>query len=397
MSTTTTTMRAWTYTQSGLPSQTVVLDEEAPAPTAAELAPDELLIAVNYVAMNSGFTTMMRSLPPQPYSLPHIYNRQERLGVPEFEFSGRILAVGSAIPSTRPDLQPSILVLGCCAAKRVFVQGKGALAERVIAPAAQLIPLQAPGPEPTITTQEDDHEPRALEPALAPAPAPATLSLLEASGLSACGCTAVQVLDLTKLIAGDKLFVNGGSTSVGMLIIQVARHVLGPTGTIVASGTDAALIRSIGADEVVDYQAQHPLHEYLRTHHADRPFDAIIDCVGVTELYTRCAPYLASGKPFINLGAMTARPTFWGLLSFVWNQHMVPLWPVVLGGVPRRYQFYSARPNRESLGRVMRLVQNGELKMVVDSVWEMADAKMAYERMESHRAKGKVIVRVQEE
>ncbi|KAJ5822459.1 hypothetical protein N7447_004799 [Penicillium robsamsonii] len=379
----TTTMRAWTYMQSGLPSQTIVLDDEASAPSAADLGPDELLIAVNYVAMNSGFTTMMRSLPPQPYSLPHIYNRQKRLGVPEFEFSGRILAVGSAIPSTRPDLQPSTLVLGCCAAKRVFVEGKGALAEQVIAPAAQLIPLLSPY---TVTTQDETSGP---EPA-------APISLLEASGLSACGCTAVQVLDLTKLIAGDKVFVNGGSTSVGMLIIQVARHVLGRTGTIVASGTDASLIRSIGADEVVDYTVQHPLHEYLRTHHADRPFGAIIDCVGVTELYTHCEPYLAFGKPFINLGAMTAKPTFWGLLSFVWNQHMVPLWPVLLGGVPRGYQFYSARPNRETLGRVMRLVESGELKMVVDSVWDMRDARKAYERMESKRAKGKVIVRVQE-
>ena len=362
---TTTTMRAWTYMQSGLPSQTIVLDDEAPSPSAAELGPDELLIAVNYVAMNSGFTTLMRSLPPQPYSLPHIYNRQKRLGVPEFEFSGRILAVGSAIPSTRPDLQPSTLVLGCCAAKRVFIEGKGALAERVIAPAAQLIPLR---PLSTVTTQDDESP--------GPDPAAPPISLLEASGLSACGCTAVQVLDLTKLVAGDKLFVNGGSTSVGMLIIQVARQVLGQTGTIIASGTDATLIRSVGADDVIDYTAQRPLHEFLRTHHAGRPFDAIIDCVGVAELYTHCEPYLAPGKLFINLGAMTAKPTFWGLLSFVWNQHMAPLWPVVLGGVPRSYQFYSARPNRETLGRVMRLVERGELRMVVDSVWEMRDAKM---------------------
>ncbi|KAJ5512080.1 hypothetical protein N7463_001632 [Penicillium fimorum] len=77
------TMRAWTYIQSGLPSQTIVLDDEVPTPSAADLGPDELLIAVNYVTMNSGFTTMVRSLPPQPYSLPHIYNRQKRLGVLE--------------------------------------------------------------------------------------------------------------------------------------------------------------------------------------------------------------------------------------------------------------------------------------------------------------------------
>jgi len=372
------TIRAWTYTQSGLPSKTVRLTNDFEAPSISNLDPEDVLVEVSYVAMNAGFTTMMQALPPQPYSLPHIYNRKNRCGIPEFEFSGRILATGSDVLATRPDLQSGTLVLGCCAAKKVFVEGKGALAQYTVAPATQLIPLSSRD-----VTEEGGKPP---------------MSLKEASGLSACGSTAIQVLDLSGLKAGDKIFINGGSTSVGMLVIQVARYVVGTTGTIVSacSAANTELVKSVGADEIIDYIKHDPLHEYLLHHHSEQPFDAIIDCVGIRELYVNCAPYLAPGKTFINLGAMTAMPTFLGLLSFVWNQHMLPLWPVILGGVPRSYRFYSARPNLESMARIMRLAEKGLVKVAVDSVWEMEDVQKAYERVESKRARGKVVIHVQD-
>ncbi|RAH45339.1 NAD(P)-dependent alcohol dehydrogenase [Aspergillus brunneoviolaceus CBS 621.78] len=397
------TMRAWVYTQSGLPSQTLRPTTTFPAPTPSSLGPTDLLIEVDYVSLNAICTTMMRALPPQPFSLGLPFRR--RIAVPEFEFSGRILATGSQVPATRPELTPTARVAGCVSEQNVFGTGKGALAERLIAPASQVIALTScPLPlQPSPSAQS----PSQPETPPAPAPQPEPLSPLEASGLTACGCTAMQTLSLTGLIAGDKLLVNGGSTSVGMLTIQIARHILGPTGTIVAtcSSRNAALVGSLGVDEVIDYVAHDPLHEHLRAHHSSsssaaaktRPFDAIIDCVGDATLYRHCAAYLAEGKPFINLGQMNAAPGFWGQLAWAWEQVALRFWPVVLGGVPRGYRFYSGRPRAEDMGRVLRLVERGVVRVVVDSVWGWGEVPQAYERMESKRARGKVVVRVRGE
>ncbi|OJJ95036.1 hypothetical protein ASPACDRAFT_48140 [Aspergillus aculeatus ATCC 16872] len=395
------TMRAWVYTQSGLPSHILRPTTAFPAPTPSSLGADDLLIEVDYVSLNAICTTMMRALPPQPFSLGLPFRR--RIAVPEFEFSGRILATGSQVPTTRPELGLSTRVAGCVSELEVFGTGKGALAERLVAPASQIIaltscplPLQ---PSPSAQSQTQSTTP----PSPPPAPQPEPLSPLEASGLTACGSTAIQTLDLTRLIAGDKLLVNGGSTSLGMLMIQIARHILGPTGTIVAtcSSRNTSLLTSLGVDEVVDYVAHDPLHEYLLAHHSSspssagtRPFDAIIDCIGDATLYHHCAAYLAEGKPFINLGQMKATPGFWGQIAWAWEQVALRFWPVVLGGVPREYRFYSGRPRAEDMGRVMGLVERGVVRVVVDSVWAWGEVPKAYERMESKRARGKVVVRV---
>ncbi|RAL07926.1 NAD(P)-dependent alcohol dehydrogenase, partial [Aspergillus homomorphus CBS 101889] len=372
-------MRAWVYTQSGLPSQTLT-QTTVSAPTASDLGPHDVLVEVHYVSLNAICTAMMRALPPQPFSLGLPF--RSRSAIPEFEFAGRILATGSQVPAARPELSPDTQILGCVSEQQVFGSGKGALAERLVVPASQIIPLISP-------------ELKSSDPETAPEP---PVSLLEGSGLTACGCTAIQTVDATRLIAGDKLFVNGGSTSVGMLTLQVARHVLGPTGTIVAScsAANAPLLRSLGADEVVDYTAHDPLHAYLRAHHAARPFDAIVDCVGDPEIYAHCVPYLAEGKPFINLGQMKATPGFWGQIAWAWTQFATRYWPVVLGGVPRAYQFYGGKPTVESMQRIMRLVEKGVVRVVVDSVWRMGEVRKAYERMESKRAKGKIVVSVRE-
>ncbi|PYH84551.1 NAD(P)-binding protein [Aspergillus uvarum CBS 121591] len=414
------TMRAWVYTQSGLPSTILTPTTTFPAPTASSLGANDLLVEVDYVSLNAICTAMMRALPPQPFSLGLPFRR--RIAVPEFEFSGRILATGSQVATTRPELTPSTRVAGCVSEQEVFGTGKGALAERLIAPASQVIalagsspPLQpSPSPSARSQSQSQSHPTTPPAPSSSPSPKPEPLSPQESSGLTGCGCTAIQTLDLTRLIAGDKLLVNGGSTSVGMLTIQIARHILGPTGTIVAtcSSRNADLLASLGVDEVIDYVAHAPLHAYLRAHHSlspspssspsspfaaeSRPFDAIIDCIGDTTLYHHCAAYLAEGKPFINLGQMNAAPGFWGQMAWAWEQVACRFWPVVLGGVPRGYQFYSGRPRAEDMGRVMRLVEAGVVRVVVDSVWGWGEVPKAYERMESKRARGKVVVRVRE-
>jgi len=70
-------------------------------------------------------------------------------------------------------------------------------------------------------------------------------------------------------------------------------------------------------------------------------------------------------------------------------------WPRALWGVPREYICVNAVANLDMMERLASLVEEGTLKMVVDSRWDMTDAVKAYERLLTRRAKGRVIVQVQ--
>jgi NADPH:quinone reductase-like Zn-dependent oxidoreductase len=357
------TMRAWTYTRRGLPSEIVQLDTHFKAPSLSDVGPNHVLVKISYACMNGDVASIMQALPLQPLSFwpkKKKKNKQARVTIPELEFSGTVVAVGKKVRSARPDLQPGTLVLGGCRPTDYLRRGRGTLAEYTIAPAAWVAPIH-----PTAMDGE------------AGSP-PLNLSLAEASGIGGVGSTAIQILDLSRLKTGDKVLINGGSSGSGVMMIQVARHVVGNTGCIVAtcSAANAELIKSLGADEVIDYRQHHPLHEYLRASpHSQQPFDAIIDCIGVQDLYTHSPAYLARGekKRYLNIGALTATPSLAGLLLWGWRQFSNRFWPAVLGGVPRPYRFHSATPDIKTLNRVRQLVAEGKLKQVVDSIWEMED------------------------
>ncbi|KAL1968722.1 hypothetical protein VTN77DRAFT_1548 [Rasamsonia byssochlamydoides] len=364
-------MRAWTYSRRGLPSQTIQLDTHFKAPSLSDVGPNDALVEINYAAMNGGVAYFMQVVPPLPFS----WISTNRVAIPELEFSGTLLAVGRDVLAARPDLQPGTLVLGSCMPLEHFRRGCGTLAEYVVVPASRMVPISTAGEA-----------------------AASKLSLAEAAGIGGVGATAVQILDLSGLKTGDKVLINGGSAGSGVMMVQVARHVVGESGYVVAtcSAANAELVQSLGADEVIDYRTHEPLHEYLRSsHHSKRQFDAIIDCIGIQDLYTHSPEYLARGKPYLNIGALTATPTLAGFLSWTWTQMLNMFWPSFLGGVPRPYCFHSTTPDVNTLNRVKKLVAEGKLRQVVDSIWEMEDVLKAYERMESKRARGKVIIHIQ--
>lgn len=68
--------------------------------------------------------------------------------------------------------------------------------------------------------------------------------------------------------------------------------------------------------------------------------------------------------------------------------------PTWLGGVPRRYIMFGKPPTREETIYIVRLIEEGRLRIPVDSVFDMEDAVQAYERIASKRARGKVVIKV---
>ena len=157
--------------------------------------------------------------------------------------------------------------------------------------------------------------------------------------------------------------------------------------------------------KVIDYTTHSPLRNHLH-----ETFDAIFDIVGEPGLWENSPKYLVSDGWFIALGqmAMTGAPSWWGLLSWLIPAKLGTLRPVMLGGVPRKYRMYQGQINEKDMERVMELVKDGKVTVPVDSVWKMDDAKQvsrssfygvtdtaqAYERVQSQRARGKVVIDV---
>ncbi|CAO3670198.1 unnamed protein product [Umbelopsis vinacea] len=199
---------------------------------------------------------------------------------------------------------------------------------------------------------------------------------------------------------GDYVLINGGSGAVGILLLQIAKEIVGPSGKVVTtcSGEKFDLVKQHGADIAIDYRAQDPVHEYLMREYSTRKFDAIIDTASSQELYDHSPAYLNSGKLFLDMAVKHPVDRDWratDLLWFMCNQVKNNFQPRWLGGTQTKYKFISATPTLKSLERLRKLIAEGKLRGPVDSVWSMDQAIPAYERFLSHKAKGRVVIEVQ--
>jgi hypothetical protein len=98
------------------------------------------------------------------------------------------------------------------------------------------------------------------------------------------------------------------------------------------------------------------------------PFDVILDCRGVQELFIHCPRYLKEGKPFVTVGPAPPDYGFFGMLCVVGSMINNTLWPRWLGGVDRPYLSAMGFASLEGLERVSRLAEE-RLKVPIDSVW----------------------------
>ncbi|HAG60490.1 MAG TPA: alcohol dehydrogenase [Arthrobacter bacterium] len=220
------------------------------------------------------------------------------------------------------------------------------------------------------------------------APMPVSLGFAEAAGLPLAGLTALQALrDELGVGHGTRLFISGGAGGVGTLAIQLAKY-LGAEVTTTASSRGEALVRSLGADRVIDYTKQ----DFAGFLHG---FDAGLDLVGGEALEGIFRILKPGGKVVSIAGApepLTARkdlrrpllaPLFW-VISWSLRRRAHRL------GVSYRYLFM--RPSGEDLRFLARLVDDGKLRPVVDSIYPFDRIGEAFAVLEEGRAKGKIVV-----
>lgn len=175
-----------------------------------------------------------------------------------------------------------------------------------------------------------------------------------------------------------KILVNGASGGAGNWYVQLA-HAAGYHVTATCSTRNISLVRSLGADEVIDYTTT-PLSTI------PAKLDIIFDNVShPSSAWHILAPH---GK----LISIVPPGTFEGFANWKWE-----LEPPegVSEGVSGK--FFVMRADGEILGRVMELIEEGKCRAVVDGVWGLEEFEGAFERVRSGRAVGKVILRVGEE
>lgn len=210
---------------------------------------------------------------------------------------------------------------------------------------------------------------------------PASLSFEQAASLPVAGLTALQGLrDYGKIQPGQKVLINGASGGVGTFAVQIAKT-FGAEVTGVCSGRNAELVRSLGADHVIDYTKE----DFSKR--AER-YDVIIDNVGNQPLSGFRGVLLPTGK-YIAIGGGGVNDSRWtGPLSGLIK--MVILKPFVT----QEMRMMLAEVNRKDLSVLAELTGSGKVKPVIDRTYTLSQLPEAMRYLEEGHARGKVVLTV---
>lgn len=202
---------------------------------------------------------------------------------------------------------------------------------------------------------------------------PAELSLTDAVAVAEGGLTALPFLrDHAKVRPGQRVLVNGASGSVGTAAVQLAKH-LGAHVTGVCSAANAELVRSLGADEVIDYATG----DFASAANA---YDVVLDAVG-TRSYRECRAALRPGGIYL-----TTVPDVAILFQGLWTR-----W---VGSTRAGIAFTGLRRlecKAEDLAGILGLAEQGTLRPVIDHVCSLGQVPQAHGHVDTGRKRGAVV------
>lgn len=199
---------------------------------------------------------------------------------------------------------------------------------------------------------------------------PDGLSFEEAATLAFGGTTALDFFRRAELVAGERVLINGASGAVGAAAVQIAKA-RGAHVTAVCSARNEALVRSLGADEVIDYARE----DFCD---GSKQYDLVMDAVGN-------APYRRSKRALSERGRLLlVVADLWQTLGAAWisatSRHRV-----IAGSAPEK---------PEDVERLAAMVEARELRPVIDGVFSLDEIRSAHERADSGHKRGSVVVTV---
>ncbi len=336
-------MKAVVYSRYGPPDVVQIDDVEKPVPQ-----DNEVLIKVCAASVNPLDEGLMKGGGRLVTGLRK--PKAGRLGV---DVAGKVEAVGRNVTQ----FKPGDAVFGVCisdpqaSALSVWIP-QGAFAEYACAPESALVM------KPDIVTFE--------QAAAAPVAAFTALQGLRLGGLGNRG----------RIQPGQKVLINGAAGGVGTFAVQIAKS-FGAEVTGVCSTWNVKVVRSIGADHVIDYN-----QENFTT--SDQRYNLIFDCIGNHSL-SACRRVLNPKGTYVMVGDRSGRGMF-GILSRL----VAAL--VLSRFVGQKLVTFLARPKTEDLTIMRELMAAGKVKPVIDRRYGLSEVSEAIRYLGEGHARGKVVI-----
>ncbi|MBN1370652.1 MAG: NAD(P)-dependent alcohol dehydrogenase [Anaerolineaceae bacterium] len=205
------------------------------------------------------------------------------------------------------------------------------------------------------------------------APKPVNLTFEQAAALPTAAITAlIGLRDAGKLQPGQKVLINGASGGVGTFAVQIAKS-MGAEVTGVCSTRNVKMVRSLGADHVVDYSRD----DFTKNGHR---YDLILDNVASRSFADLRRALTPQGRIIPNSGH--------GGMSYVFKSFLLSLVSHQHGGM------YLTSPNIKDLLVLKELCEAGKLTLVIDKTFPLADTPAAFRYLEKEHARGKVVITI---
>lgn len=326
-------MRAWVYRRYGGPEVLGLEDVDDPRPR-----DDEVLVRVHASSLNAADWHLMRA-DPALARMAFGLRKPRKPMIIGSDVAGVVEAVGAKVASV-------------AVGDRVMAETmQGACADFIAVPAKRVGPM------------------------------PETVGFEQAAAIPMAGVTALTaVVHDGRLQSGQTVLVNGASGGVGTFAVQIARA-LGATVTAVCSTGAVDLVRSLGADEAIDYTSQPAVD-------AGPTYDLLVNCGGqhslralrrtLTPRGTLAAVGGSGHGGLLGPGSVGARGA---LLSPFVRQRLVSVFD---------------KPNAPDLATLAAMIDTGEITPVIDRIVPFADVPAALRHLEEGHPRGKVVITVAE-
>jgi NADPH:quinone reductase-like Zn-dependent oxidoreductase len=211
---------------------------------------------------------------------------------------------------------------------------------------------------------------------------PASISFEQAAAVPIAALTALQALrDKGELKSGQRVLINGASGGVGSFAVQIAKA-YGAEVTGVCSTRNVELVRSLGADHVIDYTRE----DYTRT---ARPYDLIVDMVGNYSLSARRRALTAHGT-LVMVGSVDTGLWLKPLTGILKSLVLAPFVSQNLRGI-------LADMNQADLNVLRELMESGKVTPLIDRTYSLREVPDAIRYVEEGHSRGKVVIRMDQE
>ncbi|MEJ3744580.1 NAD(P)-dependent alcohol dehydrogenase [Actinomycetes bacterium KLBMP 9797] len=302
-------------------------------------APNEVLVRVRAVSLNARDWHFLRG---DPYAArlfePSLGITRPKRPILGTDFAGTVEAVGAGVSRLRPG-------------DDVYGEVHSAFAEYVCAP-VDVVDVK-----------------------------PANLTFEQAAAVPLAGNTALMgIRDAARIQAGERILVNGASGGVGTFAVQIAK-LFGAEVTAVCSTRNVDLVRSLGADRVVDYTRE----DFTRD---ARRYDVVFDLVGNRSLTEFRRALTPAGTLVLSGGGVSNGGSLLGPIALLLRATAISRF------VRHRLAPLPAVPSTANLATLRELIESGAVTPVIDRAYQLGEVPAAIRYLEVEHARAKVVITV---